>query len=389
LSQVEIECMSQARESRGEGRRPKGASTPEPAGERRARIDEASTFAALDLGTNNCRLLIARPTPDRGFRIVEAYSNIVRLGEGLSQSGRLAEHAMERAMGALRICAEKIARRRCVKVRAVATQACRSAANGEAFVERVREETGLQLQIISPREEAHLAVAGCLNLLDREAHAALVVDVGGGSTELSWVDLRGPGLDMDPRRFAPQRLPVKAWISIPMGVVTLAERFPEDDADRPSWYRAMVEAMKADIAACSEAEVVRPAFDAGRAHLVGTSGAITSLAGIHLGLPRYDRRRVDGLWMSRGDCETTADRLLGVDVKGRAAEPCIGPERADLVLAGAAILQAVQELWPCERVRVADRGLREGLLMAMMSAPQRRRRRSRGRGRATPTEAAA
>jgi exopolyphosphatase/guanosine-5'-triphosphate,3'-diphosphate pyrophosphatase len=381
--------MSQARESSGGKRRPDGARAPTPASERKANGEDAPTFAALDLGTNNCRLLIARPAAE-GFRIVEAYSNIVRLGEGLSQSGRLAEHAMDRAVQALRICAEKIARRRCARVRAVATQACRSAANGEAFIGRVREETGIRLQIITPREEAHLAVAGCLNLLDRTAHAALVVDVGGGSTELSWVDLTAGGLNIDPRRFTPQRLPVKAWISIPVGVVTLAERFPEDDADRCGWYRAMVEAMKADIAACREAEVVRPAFDAGRAHLVGTSGAITSLAGLHLGLKRYDRRRVDGLWMSRGECEATAQRLLGVDVKGRAAEPCIGPERADLVLAGAAILQAVQELWPCERVRVADRGLREGLLMSLMSAQHGRRRRGkRGGVRQKPAEAAA
>jgi exopolyphosphatase/guanosine-5'-triphosphate,3'-diphosphate pyrophosphatase len=373
--------MSQARESSGGKRPPDGAQPPAPAGERKANGEDGPTFAALDLGTNNCRLLIARPAPE-GFRIVEAYSNIVRLGEGLSQSGRLAEPAMDRAVGALKVCAEKIARRRCTRVRAVATQACRSAANGEAFIDRVRQETGIRLQIISPREEAHLAVAGCLNLLDRQAHAALVIDVGGGSTELSWVDLRAGRLDMDPRRFQPQRLPVRAWISIPVGVVTLAERFPEDDADRAGWYRAMVEAMKTDIAACREAEAVRPAFDAGHAHLVGTSGAITSLAGIHLGLKRYDRRRVDGLWMSRGECEATADRLLGVDVKMRAAEPCIGPERADLVLAGAAILQAVQELWPCERVRVADRGLREGLLMSLMSGPGGRRRRGRrGSGR--------
>jgi exopolyphosphatase/guanosine-5'-triphosphate,3'-diphosphate pyrophosphatase len=373
--------MSQARESPGEKRPPESAGSPAPAGERKANGEDGPTFAALDLGTNNCRLLIARPSTD-GFRIVEAYSNIVRLGEGLSLSGRLAEPAMDRAVQALRICAEKIARRRCVRVRAVATQACRSAANGGAFIDRVRHETGIRLQVISPREEAHLAVAGCLNLLDREAHAALVVDVGGGSTELSWVDLRAGSLDMDPRRIRPQRLPVKAWTSIPIGVVTLAERFPEDDHNRPGWYRAMVEAMKTDIAACREAEVVRPAFESGRAHLVGTSGAITSLAGIHLGLKRYDRRRVDGLWMSRGECEATADRLLGVDVKMRAAEPCIGPERADLVLAGAAILQAVQELWPCERVRVADRGLREGLLMSLMSGPNGRRRRGRrGSGR--------
>ncbi len=380
--------MSQTRESSGELRRPGGARSPASAGERQAG-EGAPTFAALDLGTNNCRLLIARPAQE-GFRIVEAYSNIVRLGEGLSQSGRLADHAMDRALHALKICAEKIARRRCSKVKAVATQACRAAANGDAFIERVRQETGIKLQIITPQEEAHLAVAGCLNLLDRKAHAALVVDVGGGSTELSWVDLQAGSLDMDPRHFAPQRLPVKAWISIPMGVVTLAERFPEDDADRPGWYRAMVDAMKTDIAACREAEVVRPAFDAGHAHLVGTSGAITSLAGIHLGLKRYDRRRVDGLWMSRGECEATADRLLGVDVKGRAAEPCIGPERADLVLAGAAILQAVQELWPCDRVRVADRGLREGLLMSLMAVQRRRRRRGRRGGRGSrPAEAAA
>jgi exopolyphosphatase/guanosine-5'-triphosphate,3'-diphosphate pyrophosphatase len=383
---VEIEGMSQTRDSSGEARRRESDSVSQPRSDERG-VD-ASTFAALDLGTNNCRLLIARPSPE-GFRIVEAYSNIVRLGEGLSQTGRLADHAMDRALAALQICADKIARRRCLKVRAVATQACRSAENGQAFIDRVKGQTGLDLAIISPREEAHLAVAGCLNLLDSSAHAALVVDVGGGSTELSWVDLTDGPLTMDPRRFAPLQLPVTAWISIPIGVVTLAERFPEDDADRGGWYRSMVEAMKTDIAACREAEQVRPAFDAGLAHIVGTSGAITSLAGIHLGLARYDRRRVDGLWMTRAECEATADRLLGVDVKGRAQEPCIGPERADLVLAGAAILQAVQELWPCERVRVADRGLREGLLLSLMASHQRRRRsRRRGRG-PRPSEAAA
>jgi exopolyphosphatase/guanosine-5'-triphosphate,3'-diphosphate pyrophosphatase len=385
--------MSQAYDSPGEPRRRDSRNaSQEPAGDRAGRSGDGPTFAALDLGTNNCRLLIARPS-DKGFHIVEAYSNIVRLGEGMSQTGRLSEPAMERALGALKACAEKIARRRCVKIRAVATQACRSAENGADFIARVKQETGLDLQIITPREEAYLAVAGCLNLLDRTAEAALVIDVGGGSTELSWVDLTGADLDIDPRRVTAERLPVRAWISVPIGVVTLAENYPEPEPedDRAAWYRAMVDCMKTGIAACKEAEVIRPAFDAGRAHIVGTSGAITSLAGIHLGLKRYDRRRVDGLWMSRAECEATADRLLAVDVKGRALEPCIGPERADLVLAGAAILQAVQELWPCDRVRVADRGLREGLLMSLMApVPPRRRRRSRRRGRGPrPAETAA
>ncbi|MFZ5670042.1 MAG: Ppx/GppA phosphatase family protein [Pseudomonadota bacterium] len=338
-------------------------------------------FAALDLGTNNCRLLIATPTPG-GFRVVEAYSRIVRLGEGLSKTGRMSDEAMDRAIAALAVCAEKIRRRRCVRIKAIATQACRQAGNGAEFIARVQGETGLRLQIITPKEEARLSVAGCVNLLDREAEAALVVDVGGGSTELSWVDLKGRGLDARPRQFAPWKLPIRAWLSVPIGVVTLAERYPETENGVEAWFREMVETVKARIADFPHAEPLRPVFEGGRAHMVGTSGAITSLAGLHLDLPRYDRGRVDGLWMTRDECEATTGRLLAWTPQERAAQPCIGPDRADLVLAGAAILQAVQELWPCPRVRVADRGLREGLLMGLMSEQQPRRRRRRPRGQA-------
>ena len=332
---------------------------------------EQPCYGALDLGTNNCRLLIATPHGAGAFRVIEAYSRIVRLGEGLTQSGRLSEAAMARAMAALKVSAEKIRRRRVVRLRAIATQACRMAENGPAFVERVFEETGLRLQIIAPQEEARLSVAGCLNLIDRTSDAALVVDVGGGSTELSWVDLRrAPPVGMPPLR---------AWLSVPIGVVTLAERFPEGEAATESWFRAMVDTVKAEIGAFRRADDLREVFDADRAHLIGTSGAITSLAGLHLELPRYERSRVDGIWMSRDECDAAAGRLLAVTAKERAEEPCIGPDRADLVLAGAAILQAVQELWPCTRVRVADRGLREGILLSLMAdRGGRRRRRRRG-----------
>ncbi|MEO8925715.1 MAG: Ppx/GppA phosphatase family protein [Caulobacteraceae bacterium] len=349
---------------------------PGPHGRGRA-PGETPIFAALDLGTNNCRLLIATPTA-RGFRIVDAYSRIVRLGEGLSGTGRLGEAAMERATAALRICAGKISRRGVSHVRAVATQACRVADNGPRFLDAVAEETGLRLAIISPREEAQLSVAGCLNLLDRQARAALVVDVGGGSTEMSWLDLTAPGLDVAPRRLAHRRLPIKAWLSVPIGVVTLAERFPETGGDGAAWFRLMVEAMKVEIVGFTRADGFRPIFAAGAAHLVGTSGAITSLAGVHLGLARYDRARVDGLWMTRGECDAVTRRLAALSVGERAALPCIGPDRADLVMAGAAILGAVQELWPCERVRVADRGLREGLLLSLMSEARRGRPRHPG-----------
>jgi exopolyphosphatase/guanosine-5'-triphosphate,3'-diphosphate pyrophosphatase len=343
-------------------------------------LREPACYAALDLGTNNCRLLIATPQAN-GFRVVEAYSRIVRLGEGLSQSGRLGEPAMERALAALKVSAEKIRRRKVVRLRAIATQACRMAENGAAFVDRVADETGIKLQVITPQEEARLSVAGCVTLLDRSHDAALVVDVGGGSTEMSWLDLNA-GSDGE----AP---PIRAWLSIPIGVVTLAERFPEGEAATPAWFRAMVETVKDEIAAFSRADSMRPLFEADRAHLIGTSGAITSLAGLHLDLPRYDRRRVDGIWMSRDECDAAADRLLALKPAERAAQPCIGPDRADLVLAGAAILQAVQELWPCSRVRVADRGLREGILISLMARRGGRRRRRRGRSGRTPKASAA
>ncbi len=336
-------------------------------------VGEAPCYAALDLGTNNCRLLIATPTPSGGFRVVEAYSRIVRLGEGLGQSGRLSEQAMDRAMAALKVSGEKVRRRRVVKFRAIATQACRIAANGQAFVNRVANETGVKLQIIPPQEEAKLSVTGCLNLLDYKYEAALVVDVGGGSTELSWVDLKAAVPGRTP--------PVRAWLSVPIGVVTLAERFPEGEVATEGWFRQMVDHVKAEILAFKRADPMRDLFEADRAHLVGTSGAITSLAGMHLRLPRYDRNRVDGIWMSRDQCDAAAGGLLALSAAERAAQPCIGPDRADLVLAGAAILQAVQEAWPCSRVRVADRGLREGILLSLMSdqnGTRRRRRRRRG-----------
>lgn len=335
---------------------------------------EAPLYGALDLGTNNCRLLIARPARD-GFRVVDSFSRIVRLGEGLSRTGRLDDAAMERAYEALTLCSERLVRRGVEPERlmAVATQACRQADNGAGFIERVRAGTGLRLRVIDPVEEARLSVEGCLNLFDPAAEAVLVVDVGGGSTELSWLRRSASGFVSE------------GWMSAPIGVVTLAERHPEptdgDAAVHAAWYEAMVADMAAAIADAPVDAAVRDLFASGRGHLVGTSGAITSLAGIHLGLRRYQRNLVDGLWMTRADCEAAAERLKALGPAGRAAESCIGPDRADLVLAGAAIMAAVQRAWPSERVRVADRGLREGLLLRRMREDRKSRRRRRRGGR--------
>ncbi len=365
-----------------------GRSARESQGKSAPRPRSDVIYGAIDLGTNNCRMLMARRA-HRGFRVVESFSRIVRLGEGIGARGALSQDAMDRAVEALAVCAQKLERRRVTKLRAVATQACRMADNGPAFIERVRQETGLSLDLISPEEEARLAVQGSLDLLDDSFDAAVVVDIGGGSTEMCWLDLaewreRGGYPDAG-------RPGIRGWTTIPLGVVTLSERLPEPDnmdaEARLAWYESLKAEVRKEMRFPKGARRLRPLFDAGRAHMVGTSGTVTSLAGVHLNLARYDRNQVDGLWISSQEARAACDRLSSRDAAGRAGEGCIGAERADLVVAGCAILEAVMDAWPVPRLRVGDRGLREGLLLNLIYPKRKRGRRgrkARGRGKAVP-----
>ena len=340
-------------------------------------------YGALDLGTNNCRLLLARPSR-RGFRVIDAFSRIIRLGEGVSQSGQLSDAAMQRTIDALKICAGKLDRHQVQRAMLVATEACRIASNGGEFLARARVATGLDIKILSREGEARLAVSGCASLVDPNGDFALVFDIGGGSSELIWLDLthrhyRG-GSHGD--RLAVQSA-VAAWTSLSVGVVTLAERFGGRQVTRES-FEAMVDYV-IGLLAPFEAEHRFASRIAGRrAHMLGTSGTVTTVAGVHLGLERYDRNRVDGCWLETEEARRVTYSLLDRSYAERVAEPCIGRDRADLVLAGCAILEALLRVWPCQRLRVADRGLREGILMQLMVEDGvyragRRRRRMRER----------
>ncbi len=333
-----------------------------------ARSSTASVYAALDLGTNNCRLLIARPTR-RGFHVIDAFSRIVRLGEGVSATGQLSDAAMSRALDALRICGTKIQRQRVSNSKLVATEACRTAANGAAFIDRVREEVGLDIEILSREDEAKLAVCGCASLIDLDCDHAMVFDIGGGSSELIWLDLnKRQGYW---RRSLADRLDahtcITAWTSLPVGVVSLAEKFDGRNVTVES-FEAMVAYVTRMIEPFEAAHRLAERISTGRVHLLGTSGTVTTVAGILLGLPRYDRNRVDGCWLSTPDVQAVTNGLLRRSYEQRVAEPCIGKERADLVLAGCAILEALLRMWPARRLRVADRGLREGILATLMAA---------------------
>src|SRR5215212_6602055 len=330
----------------GEG----GPSKPRP---QPRRDTHRHTYGAIDLGTNNCRLLIARPN-DAGFTVIDAFSRIVRLGEGLSRSGMLSAEAMDRAVNALSVCGDKLRRRNVSLSRSVATEACRRATNGEEFAERVRRETGIVLDIIEPAEEARLAVLGCHKLLEPGDGPALIFDIGGGSTELVLVDQA----EGTPR--------IRAWWSAPWGVVSLTESEGKEaleGPDRLAAYKRMRE--RARHAFSRFAEMLPEQRDDIR--LLGTSGTVTTLASVHLALPAYDRRAVDGLHVPIDAMRAISEMIAGMDYEQRSALPCIGPDRADLVVAGCAILEAIIEIWPAENLGIADRGIREGILRSLMA----------------------
>jgi len=326
-----------------------GASTP---GANQRHAPENGVYAALDLGTNNCRLLIACPYGD-SFRVVDSFSRIIRLGEGISATGYISESAIERAIAALSICRDKIQSKKAKRLRLIATEACRAASNADGFRDRVAAETGIRLEVIDRETEAALAVIGCSPLLDPKGRGAILFDIGGGSTELVRIERDASEKHGKPR--------IAAWMSIPLGVVTLAEHFGGRDVTSEI-YACMVDEVAQHVAPFA----AKHGGDLGNMHLLGTSGTVTTLAGIHLNLARYDRRRVDGIWMDDAEISATIARLLGMSYQERAGNNCISVDRADLVLAGCAILDAIRRAFPLPRLRVADRGLREGMLVEMM-----------------------
>lgn len=320
------------------------------------------TYAALDLGTNNCRMLIAIARPvgrgqrRPGFEVVDSFSRIVRLGEGMSASGELSNAAIERTLDALRICARKLQSHGTTAIRGVATEACRRTANGAAFLERVKRETGICLETISTEEESRLALAGTAPLLSRRIPRALVFDIGGGSTEITWVAVSGHH----------QPEPIGVY-SLPEGVVTLAERYASE-ALSPEQYQSLVDELATRLAGFDRTHGIGEQIRQGRVQMLGTSGTVTTIGGLHLKLDRYDRSRVDGMKLNSETASSICRYLLNLPPGGRAHEPCIGPDRADLVLVGCALFEAILQRWPVPRFRIADRGIREGLLSNLIAA---------------------
>ena len=315
---------------------------------------QGPAFAALDLGTNNCRLLIGAPRGS-GFRVLDSFSRIVRLGEGLQSSGRLNAPAMDRALDALKACSDRMARRPIRAMRAIATEACRRAANVGEFLARVLAETGIRFDVISAREEAELALESCAPLLMGAGRRALLFDIGGGSTEVAWVRLDAP--DARPELIG--------YDSLPVGVVSLSERYGAA-AFTAAGFEAMVDDVAARLEPFERVHCIAHEGRIGGVRLLGTSGTVTTLAGVAMGLPRYRRPLVDGTVLTGAAADNALGMLRGLGQDGLALHPCVGPDRAGLVLPGCAVFEAIRRSWPADEVVVADRGLREGMLLRMM-----------------------
>jgi exopolyphosphatase / guanosine-5'-triphosphate,3'-diphosphate pyrophosphatase len=318
-------------------------------------IGTEPVYAAVDLGTNNCRLLVAVPDADNGFRVIDSFSRIVRLGEGLSTTGQLSKNAIERTIDALGICADVMHRNGARHYHAIATEACRRATNSDDFIGAVEARTGLALNVITAEQEAELTFAGCSPLLDDDQPYGVVLDIGGGSSELMWIDQSGD-----------DRPALSHYHSIPEGVVTLADQFGATMNDEQD-YENLIARISPWLDAFEDKTGIAETLKQGEVTMLGTSGTVTTLGAFHLGLRRYERSRVDGMVIDFASISALSRKLAIMTCDARASHPCIGPERADLVVMGCAILEAVCRRWPVGRLRVADRGIREGLLISMMA----------------------
>lgn len=307
-------------------------------------------YGAIDLGTNNCRLLVAVPHED-DFNVVGSFSRIVRLGENLAHTGELSRVAMDRTIEALKICADIMKKNGVVQYQAISTEACRRATNGQEFLETVRRETSIDMITIDSVREAELTFSGCRPLLDKDKPSGLVFDVGGGSTELMWID----GADTD-------QPTITACHSIPEGVVTLAEKHGTTMTGEDG-YERLIDLITPWLDEFDNKCDISNAARQGTLTMLGTSGTVTTLGALHLGLRRYERNRVDGMVIDFPSITHISRRLAAMSVEARASHPCIGEDRADLVVMGCALLEAVTRRWNVGRLRVADRGIREGLLL--------------------------
>jgi exopolyphosphatase/guanosine-5'-triphosphate,3'-diphosphate pyrophosphatase len=334
--------------------------------------ERGMVYAALDLGTNNCRLLIAGAAQDSSpkeppknhpqLHVLDSFSRIVRLGEGVIDSGQLSDAAMERTLEALVQCQKKLGRFPNWRGRFVATDACRRAANSKDFLLQVQQHTGLAIDIISTEEEAGLAFRGCASLLKKTPRHALMIDIGGGSTEFMWVEVtegEHHHLPLVPHH-------VHHWFSLPYGVMNLSEKFGGAGVTE-IYFEEMVRYLSHQLHEADTGQRIAQMAAKNELQLLSTSGTVTTLAAIFLGLQRYERARIDGITLGTDKIRQSIDAILQMRASERFYHPCIGSERSDYIITGCAIFEAICRVWAMKTITIADRGVREGIILSLLA----------------------
>ena len=305
---------------------------------------DGSRIAAIDCGTNSIRLLVAEAESSEGLVDVRREMRIVRLGQGVDRTGRLAPEALERTRAALREYAGAIDELGARRVRMVATSATRDAENRDEFTALVRAELGVDPEVISGAEEAQLSFAGAASVLPHLSGALLVADIGGGSTEL----VRGGDG------------PLHAH-SMDVGCVRMTERHLHDDPPTPEQVAATV----ADV---------RAALDSARADVpldlpvtfVGLAGTVTTVAAIALELPAYDATAIHGARISAERIAEVTERLLGMTHEQRAAVPVMHPGRVDVIGGGALVLRTLVEEIGVDEIVASEHDILDGIALSLL-----------------------
>lgn len=309
-----------------------------------------SRVAAIDCGTNSIRLLISETEPEP--HDVHREMRVVRLGQGVDATGVLAEEALARTESALTDYAARCADAGVDRVRMVATSATRDAANRDVFFEMTRAVLGTEAEVISGEEEARLSFAGAVTAAKPDAGAFLVVDVGGGSTELVLGELTGGGVT------------VRAARSVDIGCVRLTERCLHDDPPTPG---QLAEAER--VAATTLAEAFETVPVAAANTWIGVAGTVTTLSAVAQDLPEYDSTRTHGSVLSTATVVETERRLAGMTSRQRSALGPMHPGRADVITGGAVVVRVLAEQL-AGRARigellVSERDILDGIAMSL------------------------
>lgn len=318
--------------------------------EKKAVRDAKKYFAAIDLGSRNCRTIVGCQSKAGAFEYIETYSKSVSLADGVAASKKLSRKSMDRTIEALAFCSKVLSRYAGLTYLAVATDAMRRAENASVFIKRVKRELGLIISIITPQEEAYYAALGCIEVLSLETEIFVVFDIGGGSSEIALC-----------RQKSDKDIELIDSLSIPYGVINLLE---SKDHLTFSGYSNLVQKIS-DLSRDFLNQYATTLDFVNNFQCIGTSGTTTTVAALNMNLRFYDREKINDSILQFSEILKTVHYVQSLSEDERKLHPYISQSNEDLVLGGLTILEGIVRGLPASTITVTDRGVRDGVVYAL------------------------